>query len=317
VPAEYVAALPGVSRGTCPLTGQTASAGWLQRRPINVRLDNSPEGRPQAGMEGADVVWEALAEGGLTRLTATFHCQAPNIVGPIRSARLIDLQLTPMLEAWLVHAGAAQPVTDMIWASTYADRSINEWESAEGFYRIDRAPLGWLRTYSNNQLIRGVINQSDNANLPAPLRGWIFDQAAPEGATGTATEISIPYQAGPVNYYYNADSGRYARYQGQTAHTQQSGYHLAPRNIMVILSPMSRTPIVEDSNGALSLHFKLHGKGNALLFRDGQVWQAQWRREGENALIRIVDENGYVIPLAIGQTWVQIVPDTMGVKWEE
>ena len=80
---------------------------------------------------------------------------------------------------------------------------------------------------------------------------------------------------------------------------------------------MTSTPIVEDSNGALSLHFRLHGKGDALLFRNGKVWEAQWRREGENTLIRVVDEEDKVIPLAIGQTWVQIVPDTMDVEWEE
>lgn len=319
VPSEYIAALPGVPEGTCPLTGEQASAESATRRPINIRVDNSADGRPQAGLENADVVWEALAEGGVTRLTATYHCRTPGTVGPIRSARLIDLQLTPMLEAWLVHVGASQQVTDMLWASPYADRSINEWAGDPAFFRINNPPVGWLATYTNLNLIQGVTANKENAALPAPLRGWQFSSALPAGATGGATTISIPYypnSGSVVNYRYNPATGKYFRYQGQAAHTMQSGTQLAPDNVIVIFAPMTTTPIVEDSLGALSLHFNIVGRGRALLFRNGQLWDASWVREGENVLIRVVDGTGTVIPLTPGQTFVEIVEAGMNVSWE-
>ena len=65
-----------------------------------------------------------------------------------------------------------------------------------------------------------------------------------------------------------------------------------------------------------SLHFDLFGEGRALLFRDGAVWEATWRREGENVLARVVGADGQPIPIDFGQTWVQIVPDDMAVTWE-
>lgn len=319
VPQEYTAALPGVPAGTCPLTGEAAPADINTRRPINVRIDNSADGRPQAGLENADVVWETLAEGGVTRLTATYHCRTPGTVGPIRSARLIDLQLTPMLEAWMVHVGASQQVTDMIWASPYADRSINEWAGDPAFYRITNPPLGWLATYTNLNLIQGVTGNKENATLSAPLRGWQFNASLPTGSSSAATAISIPYfpnSGSVVNYRYNPATGKYLRYQGQSPHTMQSGSQLAPENVVVIYAAMTTTPIVEDSLGAFSLHFDIAGRGRALLFRNGQRWDAQWVREGENVLIRVVDSNGTVIPLAPGQTFVQIVEDGMTVSWE-
>jgi hypothetical protein len=319
VPPDYLAALPGVPDGSCPLTGEVAPADITTRRPINVRVDNSADGRPQAGLENADVVWETLAEGGVTRLTATYHCRTIGTVGPIRSARLIDLQLTPMLEAWLIHVGASQPVTDMMWASPYADRSINEWAGDPAFYRINNPPVGWLSTYTNLNLIQGVTGNKANATLPAPLRGWQFSPTLPTGATGGATTISIPYfpnSGSVVTYRYNPSTGKYLRYQGQAAHTMQSGAQLAPDNVVVLYAPMTTTPIIEDSLGAFSLHFDIVGIGRALLLRNGQLWDAQWVREGENVLIRVVDTNGTIIPLTPGQTFVQIVEEGMTVSWE-
>lgn len=315
MPDEFVATLPGVGSGQCPLTGQPGPEGIDSRRPINVRIDNSPQGRPQAGLERADVVWETLAEGGVTRFTATFHCQTLGTVGPIRSARLVDLHLTPMLQAWLVHVGASQPVTDMIWASPFADRDVDEWKGDPAFYRVERAPVGWLRTYSDGDLIQGVIDGRENAALPTPLRGWQFDEAVPLGSVGPAQSVSIGY-ASPVNYRYNAASGRYFRYQGQSAHTTQGGTHLAADNVVVLFSEMTVTPIVEDSLGNLSLHFDLSGEGRALLFRDGAAWEGRWMREGENVLVRVVGADGAPIPLSPGQTYVQIVAADGSVTWE-
>ncbi|MGH2541801.1 MAG: DUF3048 C-terminal domain-containing protein, partial [Ardenticatenaceae bacterium] len=259
-----------------------------------------------------------LAEGGVTRLTATFHCRTPRTLGPVRSARLVDLQLTPMLEAWLVHVAASQPVTDMIWASPFADRDIDEWAGDPAFYRIDQAPVGWLLTYTNGELIQGVIASKENRDLPRPLRGWLFSEELAPGSDGAATGIYVPYSGGAtsVSYRYDPGARRYWRYQGQNAHMTQSDTHLAMDNVVVLFSERTITPIVEDSLGNRSLHFKLHGEGRALLFRDGQVWDARWLREGENTLIRVVDGQGDVISFAVGQTAVQIVSTDTVVTWE-
>lgn len=320
VPDGYISALPGVEPGLCPLTGQTPEdPANLTLRPINIRVDNSAQSRPQTGLARADVVWETLAEGGITRFTATYQCRQPGTVGPVRSARLIDLQLTPMLDALLVHVGAAQQVTDMIWASPFAPRDIDEWGGDPAFYRVDQAPVDWLRTYTTGELITTVAEARGVRQTERSLRGWRFSADIPPGATGAATEITIPYAPGTssvVNYTYNVGSSRYLRYQGSAPHLDRAtGEQLAAANVLVLLAPETVTPIIEDKLGNRSLHYDLRAEGRGLLFRDGQSWDATWRREGENVLVRIIGTDGQPIPLKPGQSWVQIVADTVEVTW--
>ncbi|MCB0077115.1 MAG: DUF3048 domain-containing protein [Anaerolineales bacterium] len=316
VPAAFIDGLPGVAEGQCPLTGEPAPEGIASRRPINIRIDNSPQGRPQAGLESADLIWETMAEGGVSRFTATFHCRTPATVGPLRSARLVDLQLTPMLGAWLVHVGASQPVTDMIWAAPYAGRDIDEWAGDAAFYRIDQAPVDWMRTYSSNPLIQSVIAAKGATEPPpTPLRGWTFSTQPAAGGTAVS-QLTVPYGGGSSDVFYRYDPAtqRYFRYQGQTAHTVQSGAQIAPQNLIVIYAEERVTPIVEDSLGNSSLHYTLWGSGPATLFRDGLRWDVTWRREGENALLRVVDAAGTPLPLRPGQSVIHIVPTTTTVQ---
>ncbi|HBY98025.1 MAG TPA: hypothetical protein DEP84_29460 [Chloroflexi bacterium] len=321
VPDEYVAGLPGVAPGLCPLTGEPPEeAANLTARPIDIRVDNSAQSRPQLGLGRADVVWETLAEGGITRFTATYQCRQPETVGPVRSARLIDLQLTPMLDALLVHVGAAQQVTDMIWASPFAPHDIDEWGGDAAFYRVAQAPVSWLRTYTTGQLIAKVAEAHGVRQAEHSVRGWRFSAAVPPNATGAATKLTIPYTPGTssvVSYIYAAAGGRYLRFQGNVPHLDRAtGRQLAADNVLVLFARETVTPIVEDKLGNRSLHYDLGGEGRGLLFRDGQFWEAPWRREGENVLVRIVGTNGEPIPLKPGQSWVQIVRDTMEVAWK-
>lgn len=321
VPEEYIATLPAVEPGRCPLTGEPPEQEEnLDFRPVNIRVDNSPEARPQLGLGRADVVWEAMAEAGITRFTATYQCRQPETVGPVRSARLVDLQLTPMLGALLVHVGAAQQVTDMIWAAPFAPYDIDEWAGDPAFYRVDQAPRSWLRTYTSGDRIARVAEERNVRQAEESLRGWRFSAEAPPGADGPATEIEIPYARGAstVRYTYDAETGRYARFQGDVPHVDRAtGQQLAVANVLVLFAKETVTPIIEDSFGNRSLHYDLGGENRGVLFRDGQVWDARWRREGENVLIRIVDEDGEPIPLKPGQSWVQIVPETMEVSWSD
>lgn len=321
VPDDYLDALPGVEPGLCPLTGEAPEdPANLTLRPINIRVDNSAEARPQIGLGRADVVWETPAEGGITRFTATYQCRQPETVGPVRSARLIDLQLTPMLDALLVHVGAAQQVTDMIWAAPFAPYDIDEWGGDPAFYRVDQAPLAWLRTYTTGELIAEVAEARGLRQAQRPVRGWRFSADPPPNAGGQASAITIPYAPGTssvVNYTYDTATGRYLRFQGEAAHLDRAtGDQLAAANVLVLFAHETVTPIVEDKLGNRSLHYDLRGEERGILFRDSRFWETTWRREGENALVRIVGADGEPIPLKPGQSWVQIVAETMEVTWQ-
>jgi hypothetical protein len=97
--------------GYWPLRGTVApDALAIARRPVLVRIPNDLSARPQSGLAKADMVWELLAEGGITRYMAVFHSQEADQVGPVRSARLSDLHYAPMLRGILAHVGASSIV---------------------------------------------------------------------------------------------------------------------------------------------------------------------------------------------------------------
>lgn len=323
VPDAFVQSLPAPPEGVCPLTGLPVDdPAVLQRRPLNVRIDNSPQGRPQSGLAFADVVWEALAEGGITRFTATFLCQSPDVIGPVRSARLIDLQLWPMLDAILVHVGASQPVTDMILSSPWNRANIDEWLGHEAFYRIpaEQAPVSWLRTYTSAARLWQFAESLGEQRPSRTLRGWRFDETPPEGGVPAQTVV-IPYSPGTssvVTYRYDAETGRYWRYQGDTPHTDRTtGTQLSAATVFIVFADMTVTPIVEDSLGNKSLHFKIWGEGRGIVVRDGRAYEVTWRREGENVLIRPIAADGTIFPFKPGPLWVQIVPTGMDVHISE
>ncbi len=321
VPDEFVAGLPAVPDGVCPLTGlPVENPAVLQRRPLNVRVDNSEPARPQAGLAFADVVWETLAEGGITRFTATYLCQDAETIGPVRSARLIDLQLWPMLDAVLVHVGASQPVMDMILSSPWAEANLDEYLGAPGFYRIPEAPVSWLRTYTGTGLLWEAVEAMGQQRPSRTLRGWRFDQTPPPEGGQPAVELLIPFSqlaSSVVRFRYDEASGTYVRYQGEAPHVDRlTGEPLRAATVFVVFAEMTVTEIVEDSLGSRSLHFKVYGEGPALVVRDGLAYEVTWRREGENVMIRPVDAEGHIVPFKPGPIWVEIVPLGLEVSWE-
>ena len=112
-----------------PLTGlQVKRPANLQRNPVIAKVSNAPaEVRPQAGLAAADLVFEHYAEGGLTRFSAVFYGQRPTRVGSIRSARLIDLELLPMLGGLLAWSGASNGVLALLNAGPARIRNVSTW----------------------------------------------------------------------------------------------------------------------------------------------------------------------------------------------
>lgn len=307
---------PPVPAGQCPLTGlPLANPALLNRRPLNVRIDNAPPARPQSGLGSADIIFETLAEGGITRFTAVFLCSAADAdIGPIRSARLIDLQLEPMFKAILVHVGAAAPVTDMIWSSEVGEFDFDPvLRGTPGFGRIPSRPsphnvytsIGTLWSVAGS---RGMVG-------PVDLQGLSFDANAPAGGV-RANVVRVPYSAvSDVSYTYN--DGRYTKLLGGAPHVDaNTGQPIRLANVIALYAKATYTSVLEDGVTSRSLHFNVQGAGNALLVRDGLAYSITWYREGRNILFHFRDVHGNPIPLKPGPTIVNIVPLELRVTVE-
>jgi hypothetical protein len=288
-----------------PLRGTDApSADATKRRPIVVRVPNDPTARPQSGLADADVIFEMLAEGGITRYAVVFHSRDTQSVGPIRSARLSDLHYLPMLRGILAHVGASGPVLERIRsaAKSGAFADVDQFEHSEAYDRVSSRPAP-QNVYTSTQRIRDAAKDTAKVDVP-PLE---FDAAAPTGGTA-ATSLALPY-GGAQRVEYRFENGGYTRIQdGKPTMDDAAKKEVRPDTVVVIKTEITEVKgIVEDERGAFSLDIRSTGTGPVVILRDGQRIDGTWSREGTD-MYRFKDASGKPIKLKPGLTWVHVVP---------
>jgi hypothetical protein len=304
-----------------PLTGELVDPANLQRRPILVKIPNSPPSyvRPQSGLNDADIIYEHLAEGSVTRLSAIFYGTLPEKIGPIRSARLIDLELPAMYDAALVYSGAGIGVSRRLFASDFSSRILRS--NAQGYYRSGEDKPTEHTLYIDPEGIYQELEDRGLNTAPNFNQVMAFSTEAPEGGQ-PATNLKIDYIWEEVEWRYNAEDGRYYRYgDGQPILDGNTGEQASTANIVIITPYHVQDPQIceqVDANGnclALSVEIQLWGSGSGgIVMRDGQQFPVTWQRNGRYDLLTFTDANGDPFPLKVGNTWVQIVPTWRGYE---
>jgi hypothetical protein len=324
---------------TCwPLSGAKVAPGQpnMARRALNVRIDNAPAARPHSGTSQADIVFETLVEAGITRYEAIFHSQDPAKIGSVRSARLSDREITPMVRGALAYSGATIEETKFIAedaaAGKYIDLNANLPYAGAAYFRVTQDDAGNTRTspyneYTTSNLLREATNRAGGGG-PVTIPTWSFLDSVNHiqwagGMYGSvaASNITIPYQhQNEVRYAYDASSRSYARYQFDPNFGRlvlevdaYSKTPIAARNIIVVYTDVVTTAIVEDNLGSLGVNVRTGGSGKVSIFRDGLRQDGTWARNSIYDAWQFVSLNGEPIWLSPGQTWVHMVPSNWGV----
>lgn len=291
----------------CPLSGAPASGAQVPQRPaLAIKIDNYPAARPQSGLDKADVVFEEPVEGGITRLVAVFQCQNASLVGPIRSARAVDASILDELSKPIfVHVGGITPVLSIVRDANDFDENINNigppGQNPEGRY----APYD---TYISTSA--GWSLKPNDATPPSP----IFTYSATTPAGTPVTSVHIPYsQTNDVTWTWNASSGIWELAYGGTPATVANGGQIGVPNIVIEKVHVTYGPWAENSEGALEVQSQLTGSGPLTVLRNGTAVTGTWQRPSLGQAATLVGANGSVIPLAPGETWVEIVPSSISV----
>lgn len=322
--ARPAAGLPGPGRfgppgDLNPLTGLPLAGADRTRRPLIVCINNDYAARPQFGTSRAALVYEYLMEGySITRFSAVFYREGSDQIGPIRSARLINLSLGALYDAGLACSGASDPVRFALKNDApfpYLDIDLDDPSNNRYSVSLGSDYRTRLRT-STDRLHRWL---ADWGVEKAPsVRGFSFGEVLDGGAPASA--ISIPYPSvtgSQVAYRYDAGSGRYLRFLGGAPHLDaNNGTQLALDNVIVQYVPHEATEIVEDSLGSKSIQLNLFGSGRALIFRNGVGFEATWRSESRGDLPRFFDSAGREIALKPGNSWVSVVPLTYAIAYQ-
>jgi DUF3048 family protein len=296
---------------TCPLTGLPVAGGASvpQRPALAVKVDNYPTARPQSGLDKADVVFEEPVEGGITRYAAVFQCQDAASVGPVRSARNIDIgilgQLGNPIEA---HVGGIQPVLANIDASPIVNVDLGNYGNIINHPAGRYAPYD---TYSTTSLIWGT--HPTMVTPPAPL--FTYSKKTPAGTPASTMHIDFSGTS-DVTWKYNSTFGVYLRYyNGTTPDLLADGTQNAAANVIVQYVHISYGPWLENSEGGLEVQADLYpnASGRSEVFRGGVGIPGTWQRSTLGSPTQFLTSTGAVISMQPGQTWVELVPDTITV----
>lgn len=298
-----------------PLTGELVEdPSVLQRRPIAVKISNSPPGfvRPQSGLGQADLVFEHVTEGPITRFTALIYSQSPPDMGPMRSGRLIDAELPAMYDAAFAYSGASAGVNEKLFSSDFAARILRT--SAPGYFRTGEDIPFEHTLYGTPETWWEVLEDRELNRAPQFGTYMAFSEEPPEGGE-PVSHININYQERMiVDWRYDEESGRYLRWADGEEHTDQNtGQQLSAANVVVVFAvhQVNRSIcefFANDVCQAFSTEIQLWGQGPAMILRDGQLYEGTWRREQRNDMLTFHDDAGAAIPLQIGNTFFQVVP---------
>lgn len=297
-----------------PLTGElVADPALLQRRPLAIKISNAPPSyvRPQAGLNSADWVFEHTSEGSITRFTLIVYGQDVDQVGPIRSARLIDVELPAMFDAALAFSGASAGVNERLNSSDFTERIVRI--SDPGYYRTGEDKPFEHTLYGRPAVFRQGLDAL-GLNTPPNFNGLLTFTSEPPAGGSPASSVAIDYQWETVEWRYDAADGRYYRWAAGEPHLDgNTGEQVSATNIVVI-APFhveDATICEQITNGVcthLSVQIQLWGSGTGFILRDGQQFPVTWHRDGRNDLLTFTDADGTPFPLQIGNTWVQLVP---------
>lgn len=325
VPGAYVTPSSEARTLACTacwaLTGRPLAGDPGTRRPLYVKVDNAPLARPQVGLSRADLVYELLAEGNITRFAAVFQQRDPGVVGPIRSARFGDRYVLPMLHGALAFSGASTPITALIRADAAAGRYLDLDANLRGIYYRDLSRPAPNNLFVNGADLRATVADLDGgtAAVDVPkMRFFANPRHAPSAggfaAAGGASTLTIPYRSDRalVRYDYVADTDTYARYQNSggvaiRATDAQDGSPLAARNVVVIYTDIFDSGL-RDSSDAEVLDLRLIGSGALSVFRNGLRVEGTWTRGTYFDGFQLTTKGGEPILLDPGQTWIHIIP---------
>ncbi|MGW8822853.1 DUF3048 domain-containing protein [Paenibacillus lautus] len=299
-----------------PLTGLPLEAS-LTQRPLAVMINNAPAARPQSGLSQADMVYEVLAEGGITRLIGIFQSQS-NIekIGPIRSIRPYLINLGESYGGVLVHAGGSPEAYSIIQKQGKQD--MDEIGNAGAYFWRAKDRKAPHNLYSSDEKLRegaAKLNYGNEVKVPQYTFYPEAIAASADGEEGTEpvevvsgeaaekVEIKFLLDSYVVDYQYDGSSNTYKRSINGSPHVDlNDNVQLEAANVIVLGADHK----VLDDVGRLAVN--VEAGGEAMLFQRGEVIKGQWVRAGGDA-IRFV-KDGKEVPLVPGTTYFNIVPNT-------
>jgi hypothetical protein len=343
----------------CPMNGKMFSKPereiWETRRPMVVSVENHADARPQSGLSSADIVYEVVAEGGITRFLSVFYCGAAakdNKIAPIRSARvyLVNWAAEYGKNPIFVHVGGANNICKDCPGGVKSKADVDP--TVDAFKLLDT--LGWRGPKGND------FDGGTNVGYPAVIRdqyrlgskaAWehsvvgssdkLFDEAKARGfgakdadgkawnasftpwkfkdesasASPTAQEISFEFWKGQTDYNV---SWKYDKTQNAYLRSNGGKPHLDHETEKQIAVKNIVVMEVEEKGPVdkeKHMFYTTIGKGNAYIFQNGEMQKGTWEKKDQLGRTKFLDSKGTEVSFVRGQIWIEAIPKGNEVKY--
>jgi len=317
----------------CPLNGEmlakSQKKAWEKRRPLGIMVENHLDARPQSGLSSADVVYEAVAEGGITRFLAIFYCKDSSYVGPVRSARVYFIDALSEYGQYPLygHVGGANTdgpadalgaINKLKW-NLYND--LNQFAVPFPYYWRDYERLPGRITehtvYSATQKLWQYAKEkrelsdvdADGERWDTDFVSWKFKKDDPIKTTPLHI-ISFDFWNDKTDYSvtweYVTATNTFKRAHGAQPHIDKNTNNQIESHTVVIV--FAQESSVHDGYPGGHMLYKTIGQGKAIVFQDGRAIQAQWEKSDAFQRMQFTDSAGKTISFNRGQIFVEIVP---------
>jgi hypothetical protein len=286
-----------------PLLGTPAIRGSAEHPSVAAKIDNHPIARPQYGLDRADIVFEELVEGGITRYVAVWHSDLPSAVGPVRSIRPMDPDIVSPFGGIIAYSGGQDRFVRAMRETAVVNAVEGEEETADVFSRTQD------RQAPHNVLLDAKELAAEHDDLGAPPQLFHYPAAPEEPAAVAsgepATVLETTFSPSSASAWaYDVGAGNWARSQNGVPDVAQSGAAITAVNVVVVRVDIDESPGVPRT--------ELEGSGEAWIATGGAVLRGIWVKEGARAPLRLVSAAGSDLTLAPGNTWVELVPNDGG-----
>ncbi|HUV46660.1 MAG TPA: DUF3048 domain-containing protein [Candidatus Bathyarchaeia archaeon] len=352
---ELLIEVSGPTKDECPLTGKMYTEAekerWSGKRPLFVMVENHEEARPQSGLSKSDIVYEAVAEGGITRFGIVYLCDTiarETIIGPVRSARTYFLDWAseygesplyahvggahcdPQTGEGCLNTGKADALGQIADYGWEGENDLNQFSIGYPTFWRDYERIGHTvatehTMYSTTERLwssgqdRGWSNLNpEGEDWQKSFVSWSFKDDTSDAERGGVNKIEFSfwqeYGDYTVTWDYDKVNNEYKRSNGGEAHLDlNNNQQLTAKNVVIQFSKESSAN--DGYPGNIHLLYGTIGEGKALVFQDGQAIKAKWSKASRKGRTEFTTESGKEIKFVRGRIWIEVLPQGNEAKY--
>lgn len=298
------------------INGLSVATDIANRRPIAIMVENHPDSRPQSGLDKADIIYETVAEGGITRFLAVYQTAEETNIGPIRSARPYYLNLASQYNPIFVHVGGSDEALADLKDKTYSGiDDLNEFYNGNYFKRITTrsAPHN---AYSKIQTIRKYLEDKklkQTSSNKTAFNSFLTKNESVNGTPATTINLNFSLPDFLVSYRYNPENNNYVRILAGKAHTQAETQKALTADT-ILVQAVTITAIPNDPK--LRVKLDLSSGGKLYAFMEGKLVKGTWDKNSSGST-EYKDESGNPLKIQPGKIWVELISndDPARITW--